>query len=51
MVARLVTDAPTRYVVVGHSLPEVTAQLPPGLTRSDRQPADPPEVVEMWFPA
>ena len=41
MVARLVTDAPTPYILIG-----LTAQLPPGLTRSDRQPADPPEVVE-----
>jgi hypothetical protein len=25
------------------------AQLPPGLVRSERQPVDPPEVVEIWF--
>jgi hypothetical protein len=23
--------------------------LPPGLVRAERQPADPPEVVEIWF--
>ena len=51
MVARLVTSAPTSYVLVGHTLPELIAQLPPGLTRSARQPADPPEVVEVWFQA
>jgi hypothetical protein len=25
------------------------SQLPAGLERSDRQPADPPEIVEIWF--
>jgi hypothetical protein len=25
------------------------AQLPPGLVRSERQPADPSEVVKIWF--
>ena len=25
------------------------AQLPPGLVRSERQPAGPPEVVKIWF--
>ena len=33
VVARLVTDAPTPYVLIGHTLPELSAQLPPGLTR------------------
>ena len=51
MVARLVTDAPTPYVLIGHTLTELIAQLPPGLVRSDRQPSDPPDVVEVWFPA
>jgi hypothetical protein len=50
MIARLVTDAPTPYVLRGHTLAEVQAQLPPGLERTERQPADPPEVVEIWFP-
>jgi hypothetical protein len=40
--ARLVTDTPTSYVLLGHTLAEVQAQLPPGLERSD-----PPEVVEV----
>jgi hypothetical protein len=51
LVARLVTETPTPYILLGHTLAEVQAQLPPGLERSDRQPADPPEVVEAWFPA
>jgi hypothetical protein len=50
LVARLVTDAPTPYVLLSHTLPELHAQLPPGLERSERQPSDPPEVVEVWFP-
>lgn len=51
MIARLVTDAPTPYVLRGHTLAELRDQLPPGLDRSERQPSDPPEVVEVWFPA
>jgi hypothetical protein len=49
-VARLVTDTPTPYVLLGHMLAEVQAQLPPGLERSERHPSDPPAVVEVWFP-
>jgi hypothetical protein len=30
-------------------LGELHAQLPPGLERSDHQPADPPDVLEIWF--
>ena len=48
--ARLVTDAPTPYVLLSDTLTGLRAQLPTGLTRTDRQPADPPEVVEVWFP-
>jgi hypothetical protein len=51
LVARLVTEAPTPYILLGHTLAEVQAQLPPGLERSGRRPSDPPEVVEVWFPA
>jgi hypothetical protein len=50
VVARLVTDGSTPYILVGHTLAEVQAQLPPGLTRTERQPSYPPEVVEIWFP-
>jgi hypothetical protein len=50
MIARLVTDAPTPYILLGHTLAEVQVQLPPDLQRSERQPSDPPEVVEVWLP-
>jgi hypothetical protein len=50
-VARLVADVPTAYALPGHTLAELRAQLPPGLERVERQPADPSEVVEVWFPA
>jgi hypothetical protein len=50
MIARLVTDAPTPYILLGHTLAEVRIQLPPYLQRSERQPSDPPEVVEVWLP-
>jgi hypothetical protein len=48
-VARLVTDGPTPYVLLADTLARLQAQLPTDLVRSDRQPADPPEVVEVWF--
>jgi hypothetical protein len=48
-VARLLTKAPTAYVLLADTLAELHAQLPPGVMWSDRQPADPPEVVEIWF--
>lgn len=50
-VARLAADTSTPYILVGHTLAEVHASLPQGLERSDRQPSDPPDVVEVWFPA
>jgi hypothetical protein len=50
-IARLATNAACPYVLVADTLPGVQAQLPPGLVRSERQPADPPEVVEIWFVA
>ena len=51
IIGRLVTDRPTPYVLMAESLAELQAQLPPGLVRVERQPADLPEVVEIWFPA
>ncbi len=48
-VARLATTHPTIYVMMAETLAELQAMLPPGLERSPRQPADPPEVVEVWF--
>jgi hypothetical protein len=50
LAARFVIDAPTPYVLLGHTLAEVQAQLPSGLERTERQPSDPPEVVEVWLP-
>jgi hypothetical protein len=49
VVARLVTTDQTPYVLLGDTLAEICNQLPPGLVRTERQPADPPEVVEIWF--
>jgi hypothetical protein len=49
-VARLVADTPTPFAVLGQTLDELRAQLPPGLERVDRQPADPMNVVEVWCP-
>ncbi len=37
--ARLVTSAPTPYVLTADSLAGIHDQLPPGLVRSDRQPS------------
>jgi hypothetical protein len=51
MPARLVTDRPTPYLLTADSLAELQAQLPTGLVRVERQPADLPEVAEIWFPA
>ena len=50
-VARLTTDGPTSYVMLADTLTGLQAQLPTGLARADGQPADPPAVVEVWFPA
>jgi hypothetical protein len=50
-VARLVTDAPTPYVLLADTLGGLEAQLPTELARTDRHPADPPEVLAIWFPA
>jgi len=49
VVARLVTDGPTPYVLVADTLAALRAQLPADVMRSQRQPADPPHVVELWF--
>jgi hypothetical protein len=47
--ARLATDGPSPYLLLAETLGGIQAQLPPGLVRSERQPVDPPEVVEIWF--
>ena len=41
------TDAITPYVLLAGTLGELHAKLPPGLVRSDHQPADPGVVVEV----
>src|SRR5258708_11081120 len=46
LIARLVTETPTAYVLVAGRLSALRAQLPPGLERSPRQPADPLGLVE-----
>jgi hypothetical protein len=51
LVARLVTDGLTPYVLLADSLAGLHAQLPPGLTRTGRQPSDPPELIEVWVSA
>lgn len=48
LVARLITEAATPYVLTAATLPELRAQLPPGLERSERQPGDPEDVIEVW---
>jgi hypothetical protein len=50
-IAQLATASPLPYVLVGETLAEVQAQLPPGLVRYGRQAVDPPEVVELWVAA
>ena len=48
-IARLATKRLSPYVLVANTLAGVQEQLPPGLVRAERQPSDPPEVVEIWF--
>lgn len=48
-IAQLAAATLLPYVLVGDTLGAVREQLPPGLERSGRQPADPPEVVEIWL--
>jgi hypothetical protein len=49
VIARLSAGTPTPYVLLADTLAEIHAALPAGLVRSDRQPSDPPEVVEIWL--
>ena len=48
--ARLVTETQTPYVLVAATLAEIQEALPARLVWLKRQPADPPEVLEIWFP-
>ena len=47
--ARLATSTASLYLMLADTLGGIRAMLPPGLVRSERMPADPPEVVEIWF--
>lgn len=47
--ARMATSTASPYLLLADTLAEIRAMLPPGLAWSDRMPADPPEVVEIWF--
>jgi hypothetical protein len=49
VIARLVTDKPTPYVLVADTLAELQAMLPRRLERSDRRTCDAPELVEVWL--
>jgi hypothetical protein len=49
-IARLMTNGPTPYVLLADTLAGLRDQLPPDLVRIERQPADPPEVMETWLP-
>jgi hypothetical protein len=40
---------PTRFVLVDASLADLRRLLPLGLTRFDRDPADVPEIEEVWL--
>jgi hypothetical protein len=51
LVARLVTDQLTLYVLLAYTLGDLHTQLPLGLVRSERQPSDPREIVETWVAA
>ena len=48
-IARLVTDAPSPYLLIADTLAEIHGQLPPHLVHKERQPVDPAEVMEIWF--
>jgi hypothetical protein len=48
-IARLATKRLSPYLLLADTLAGVQEQLPPGLGRAERQPADPPEVVEIWL--
>jgi hypothetical protein len=49
LVARMVTKSPSVYVLVAETLGELWTMLPLGLKRAERQPADPPGMIELWW--
>jgi hypothetical protein len=48
LMARLTTTEPTTYVLLADTLAKMRAVLPPGLHHSERTPADPDDLVELW---
>ena len=48
LIARLATMETTPYVLLADTLAEMRAALPPGLHHSDRTPADPEGLAELW---
>jgi len=48
-IAQLATTSPLPYALIGDTLAEVQEQLPARLRRSERQPVDPPGVLEIWL--
>jgi hypothetical protein len=49
VIARLVADKPTPYVLVADRLAELQAMLPDGLERFDRRACDLPKLVGVWL--
>jgi hypothetical protein len=49
MSARLVVDVPTGYVLPAETLVILRSLLPQGLVRTAREPADPADVLEVWY--
>jgi hypothetical protein len=47
LLARLITDRATPYVLIASSLEDLRAKLPPRLVRRDSQPAGSPAVMEV----
>jgi hypothetical protein len=48
LMARLGTTETTPYVMLADTLDEMRAALPSGMHRSDRTPADPVGLLELW---
>lgn len=43
------TGGPTGHLLRAGTLDEIRALLPPGLTRFERDPSDPPNILETWL--
>lgn len=49
LIIRIGECPPTDDVVIGDTIDDVRAKLPPGLYRVDRQATDDPKIVEVWL--